>query len=353
MKKRQQIDVWYQIKDLTGLLNIGNQLMTKKQFYILQVRREEILKKKILKTIKKDIAGLVKGASNGEGLGNAFLSNIKAVDAIFHMVRIFEDEEITHVEGSVDPIRDIEIITNELITKDIEFMESQKVIASKKRGDNNIKFELELIEKVLEMLKNGEEIRFGQWKAKEVEYLNTWQLLTAKTVVFLVNMTPKDYIRQKNKWLTKISEYVKEKKHNSKVIPFSAEFEKNVAAMDKEESKTYLKENKVKSQLSNIIKTGYKSLDLIYFFTAGKDEVKAWTIKKGFKAPQAAGKIHTDFEKGFICCEVMAFEDYKELGSELECKSKGKYLQQGKNYVVLDGDIIFFKFNVAKSAKKK
>jgi obg-like ATPase 1 len=233
-------------------------------------------------------------------------------------------------------------------------MENIQSVTLKKRGtDPNQKYEIELIQSVLDMLNNGEEIRFGAWKTKDIEYLNTWQLLTAKSVVYLVNMTPTDYIRQKNKWLKKISDYIAEKKHNSKVIPFSAEFEKNVAAMSPEDAEKYLTENKVKSQLPNIIKTGYKSLDLQYFFTAGEDEVKAWTIKKGSKAPQAGGKIHTDFEKGFINCEIMSFDDYKALGSEVDCRSAGKLRQEGKNYTVQDGDIIYFKTTKKEVTKKK
>lgn len=299
-----------------------------------------------------DIAGLVKGASNGEGLGNAFLSNIKAVDGIFHMVRIFDEQDITHVEGTIDPIRDIEIITNELITKDIEFMETQKEVLSKKK-DKTLKPAVDLAEQVIAMLKEGKEVRFGDWKTKDIEWLNTWQLLTAKPVIYLVNMSPEDYLKQKNKWLKSISEYIQKNKENSKIIPFSAEIEKKFQTMEKEEREEFMKKNKTKSQLGNIIKTGFKALDLIYYFTAGEDEVKAWTIKRGMTAPQAGGKIHGDFEKGFVFAEVMAFEDYKELGSESECKSKGKLKQQGKSYVVQDGDIMFFKTTLRQSSKKK
>jgi obg-like ATPase 1 len=299
-----------------------------------------------------DIAGLVKGASSGEGLGNAFLSNIKAVDGIFHMLRIFDEEEITHVEGSIDPIRDIEIVTNELITKDLEFMETQKNICSKKR-DPNIKQTLELIDIVIAMLKEGKEIRFGDWKTKDIEDLNQWQLLTAKPVIYLVNMSPEDYIKQKNKWLRLLAEYIQKNKGNSKIIPFSAEFEKQLQEKSPEDREEFLKKNNGKSQLSNIIKTGFKALDLIYFFTSGGTEVRAWTIKQGTFAPQAAGKIHGDFEKGFISVEVMAFEDYKELGSESECKAKGKLKQQGKMYEVQDGDICHFKTTLREGAKKK
>jgi len=202
------------------------------------------------------------------------------------------------------------------------------------------------------MLKEGKEIRFGDWKTKDVEWLNTWQLLTAKPVIYLINMSPSDYLKQKNVWLKVIVDYVQKNKENSKVIPFSAELEKKVQELEKEEKEEYLKKNNTKSQLGNIIKTGYKSLDLIYYFTAGEDEVKCWAIKKGTTAPQAGGKIHGDFEKGFICAEVMAYDDYSELKSETECKSKGKVKQQGKTYVVNDGDIMYFKTTLRQSKKK-
>jgi obg-like ATPase 1 len=293
-----------------------------------------------------DIAGLVKGANEGQGLGNAFLSHIKAVDAIFQMVRVFDDPDITHVEGNIDPIRDVTIITNELILKDIQFMETKVDQLSKAvKSQKEKKHEFEFSQKVLDSLKANKEIRFGDWKAQEIEWLNEWQLLTAKQVVFLVNMSPKDYISKKNKFLGPLKKFIDERSNNAdQLIPFSAQYEFNLQQMSPDERKKYCDETQSKSQLPRIIKAGYEALDLIYFFTAGKDEVRAWTIKKGFKAPQAGGKIHTDFEKTFICCEVMKFDDYKALGSESACKAQGKYLQQGKNYEVQDGDIIFFKY---------
>jgi obg-like ATPase 1 len=300
-----------------------------------------------------DIAGLVKGANEGAGLGNAFLSHVKAVDAIFHMVRVFEDSEITHVEGTIDPIRDIEIINQELMLKDIQFLERHHASIFKvAQAQKDKRPELECTEKALKMLKDEKkEIRHCEWKAAEIDILNTFQLLTAKPVVFLVNMSPKDYIRKKNKWLLKIKEYADAK--GEPIIPFSAELEKQLQEMGPEEAKKYCEENKIQSALPKICTVGYETLDLIHYFTAGKDEVRCWTIKKGTKAPQAGGKIHSDFETGFICCEVMAFKDYKELGSEIECRAKGKYLQQGKGYTVEDGDIIFFKANRGGGAKKK
>nr|CAG4718190.1 unnamed protein product [Naegleria fowleri] len=301
-----------------------------------------------------DIAGLVKNASEGEGLGNAFLSHIRAVDAIFHMVRTFDAKNITHVEGSIDPVRDIKIIESELIKKDIAYLENirgptEKLAKQKKEK----KDELDAIDKALAMLKEGREVRFGDWNGKEIELLNPHQLLTSKPMIYLVNMTPKDVVDpEKNEYIIKIREYVNSKGEPEPVIPYSAAFEKKWQETDEEKRQDLIKKG-VTSKLPEIIKCGYRTLDLIYYFTAGEDEVKAWTIKRGTKAPQAAGKIHSDFEKGFICCEVMKFEDYKELGSEVECKNAGKLKEKGKTYEVEDGDIIFFKFNVAGGAKKK
>lgn len=297
-----------------------------------------------------DIAGLVKGASEGLGLGNAFLSHISACDAMYFMCRAFGGDEVTHVEGDVNPVRDLDIISNELRQKDIEHVtrvieEIKKII--KRNNDKKAKFDLTVMEKVMELLESGRDVRFAEWKGEEVETLNQYLLLTAKPVIYLVNLSEKDYIRKKNKWLPKIKAWVDEKEGVNKglIIPLSAEFEQNLTFMTDNEKAKYLEENKVQSAIPKIVKSGYTALHLQSFFTAGKDEVRAWTIQKGSKAPQAAGKIHTDFEKGFIMAEVMGFEEFKEAGSEAACKAAGQYRQQGKNYVVADGDIIFFKFN--------
>jgi obg-like ATPase 1 len=301
-----------------------------------------------------DIAGLVRGAHAGQGLGNNFLSHIRAVDGIFHVLRAFEDPEVTHVEDTVDPIRDLEIITQELRLKDIEFMDRkiedlEKVL--KRSNDKQTKLELECCQKVLAWLKDEKDVRLGDWKTADIEILNTFQLLTAKPVVYLVNMTEKDYQRKKNKWLPKIHAWVQE--HGGEtIIPFSGVLEQKLVDMPEDEAAVYCKENQTISALPKIIKTGFTAISLIYFFTAGPDEVKCWQIRKQSKAPQAAGTIHTDFERGFICAEVMKVEDLKELGSEAAVKAAGKYKQEGKNYVVQDGDIILFKFNVTSSGKK-
>ena len=283
-----------------------------------------------------------------------FLSHIRAVDGIFHVLRAFEDSNIFHVDDSVDPVRDLETISAELRLKDIEFMERkiEDIEKSMKRSnDKQLKIEHELCERVKAWLADEKDVRLGDWKAADIEILNTFQLLSAKPVVYLVNMTEKDYQRKKNKFLPKIHAWVQE--HGGEpIIPFSGVFERNLADMEPADAAKYCEENKVQSALPKIIKTGFSTINLIYFFTAGPDEVKCWQIRRQSKAPQAAGAIHTDFERGFICAEVMKFEDLKELGSESAVKAAGKYRQEGKTYVVQDGDIIFFKFNVSGGGKK-
>ena len=310
-----------------------------------------------------DIAGLVRGAHEGAGLGNAFLSNIQAVDGLYHVCRAFSDEDVTHVEGEVDPVRDLEIIADELRLKDMEKVDKlipdleQKLNRFGHNAPKDLVSELETLKKVKKCLEEDKKpVRSAEWSNADIEVLNKHLFLTAKPGVYLVNLSEKDYIRKKNKWLAKIKKWVDE--HSKEpIIPFSAALESKLADIEANESKEavqgYLKEHECTSALEKIIKIGYKTLQLIYFFTAGADEVKCWTIRKGSFAPQAAGTIHTDFERGFICAEVMKFEDLKALGSESAVKADGKYKQQGKNYVVEDGDICNFKFNVtAKKGKK-
>eukprot|EP01059_Diplonema_ambulator_P008083 TRINITY_DN17600_c0_g1_i1.p1 TRINITY_DN17600_c0_g1~~TRINITY_DN17600_c0_g1_i1.p1 ORF type:complete len:395 (+),score=177.75 TRINITY_DN17600_c0_g1_i1:51-1235(+) len=302
-----------------------------------------------------DIAGLVKGASEGEGLGNAFLSHISACDAIFHMVRCFDDAEIVHVEETVDPVRDIEMINKELILKDLEKVTAiyDKTKTLVDRGiDKTKKAEVEYLGKFKEALEAGKMLRTIQWSNKEVECLNTLLCLTAKTQVFLCNMSKKDYLRQKNKYLPKVKEWLDENTGEI-MIPFSAELEMDLLNMDDETRQKFLEENKTKSMLEKIIKTGFSALNLQYFFTCGQVEVRAWTVQKETKAPQCGGRIHTDFEKGFICAEVMNYADWKEHGGEVACKAVGKYRQQGRDYVMQDGDIVLFKVNAGAGLKKK
>mmetsp|Transcript_7027 Transcript_7027/g.12755 ORF Transcript_7027/g.12755 Transcript_7027/m.12755 type:complete len:392 (-) Transcript_7027:155-1330(-) len=301
-----------------------------------------------------DIAGLVKGAADGAGLGNAFLSNISAVDGIFHVCRAFEDPDVIHVEDRIDPVEDLEIIHAELRAKDLarvktEYEALRKMIPRGLKKEQ--KEDMDHLEKITAMLEEGKDIRHGVWGTKEIEYLNTLQLLSSKPVVYLVNLTEKDYARKKNKWLNKIAEWVFAKSKDP-IIPFSGALEQAVVDMPEDEAEAHCKELGATSALPKIIKTGFTALSLIYFFTAGPDEVKCWTIRKSYKAPQAAGTIHTDFERGFICAEVMEYADLTELGNEAAVKAAGKYRQKGKDYVVQDGDVIFFKFNVTASAKK-
>ncbi|KAF1895331.1 hypothetical protein Lal_00043977 [Lupinus albus] len=293
-----------------------------------------------------DIAGLVRGAHQGQGLGNSFLSHIRAVDGIFHVLRAFEDPDIIHVDDTVDPVRDLEIISEELRLKDIEFMERkiEDVEKSMKRSnDKQLKIELECCQKVKALLEEGKDVRFGDWKAADIEILNSFQLLTAKAVVYLVNMTERDYQRKKNKFLPKIHAWSRltqwlplkgpsfqqlftangtqgqltvQEHGGEQIIPFSGALERNLADMPPDEVAKYCEENKIQSALPKIIKTGFAAINLIYFFTVGPEEVKCWQIRRHTKAPQAAGAIHTDFERGFICAEVMKFDDLKELGSE-------------------------------------
>jgi obg-like ATPase 1 len=306
-----------------------------------------------------DIAGLVKGASEGQGLGNAFLSHVGACEALFHLCRAFEDEDVTHVEGDVNPTRDLEIIGTELRLKDLNYLEGAIDKAEKlgvRAGDKTKKAEYDCLVKVKEVLESGKAVRHGTWTDLEIEILNKHLFLTAKPLVYLVNLTELDYIRKKNKWLPKIKQWIDENDAGAVLIPFSGAFENKVLDMEENDKQEFYKNNSTSSSLDKIVKTGYKALQLEYFFTSGKDEVKAWTIQKGTKAPQAAGRIHTDFEKGFIMAEVMKAADLMELGSEAAVKAAGKYRQQGKTYVVEDGDIILFKFNAGAgltAAKKK
>lgn len=304
-----------------------------------------------------DIAGLVKGASEGQGLGNAFLSHVSACDALFHLVRAFDDVEVTHVEGAIDPIRDLEIISSELKLKDIAYangaIEKVEKLATR-ANDKTKKFEYDVLIKVKELL-DSKFVRHDEWNEREIEILNKHLFLTAKPIVYLVNLSEEDYIRKKNKWLPKIKAWIDENDPESVLIPFSGAFETKVLKMDPSSKAEFFKSVGATSALDKIINTGYKALNLEYFFTSGKDEVRAWTIQKGTKAPQAGGRIHTDFEKGFIMAEVMKVADLIEHGNENAVKGAGKYRQQGRNYVVEDGDVILFKVNAGAglSAPKK
>jgi len=256
-----------------------------------------------------DIAGLVKGAAEGQGLGNAFLSHIQAVDGIYHVCRAFSNDDIVHVEGSIEPCRDLDIIHNELRKKDIALIagkiESMRRNVERGVGGKEAKAEFDCLEKTHKFMEEGNDVRVGDWSGFEIEVLNKYALLTAKPVIYLVNLSEKDYIRKANKFLPALGEWLKTKNTGDKMIPFSVEFEAKVAEMSPEDRKAYCEKVGVKSAMSRIVRTGYHALNLIHFFTAGEDEVRAWTIKEGTPAPKAAGTIHTDFEKNFIMADVM------------------------------------------------
>ncbi|KAL2169919.1 hypothetical protein VTG60DRAFT_5463 [Thermothelomyces hinnuleus] len=304
-----------------------------------------------------DIAGLTRGASTGAGLGNAFLSHIRAVDAIFQVVRCFDDAEIIHVEGDVNPIRDLDIISEELRLKDIEFVEKALEVQKRKtrQGGQSLQMkqwreEEATIEKVLAWLKDGKDVRKGNWTPKEVETINPLFLLTAKPCVYLVNLSERDYIRKKNKHLPSIVEWVKQHAEGDPIIPISVSFEERLTRFGSEEEvKEECKRVGAESALPKVIVQMRKALNLISFFTVGPDEVRQWTIRTGTKAPQAAGVIHSDFEKTFIQAIVYNYKILKELGDESEVRAKGKVMTKGKDYVVEDGDILLIKAGAAKA----
>ncbi|KAK7992547.1 GTP-binding protein YchF [Apiospora sp. TS-2023a] len=303
-----------------------------------------------------DIAGLTKGASTGAGLGNAFLSHIRAVDAIFQVVRCFDDAEIIHVEGDVNPCRDLDIIAEELRLKDIEFVEKALENQKKKTrvGGQSLevkkaKEEEATIVKILDMLNDGKDVRKGNWTPKEIEVINPLFLLSAKPVVYLVNLSEKDYIRKKNKHLAGIAAWMKEHAAGDPILPVSVCFEERLTQFETEaEALEECKKVGVESAIPKIVLQMRKVLNLGSFFTTGTDEVRQWTIRNGTKAPQAAGVIHGDFEKTFIQAIVYNFTMLKELGDEAEVKAKGKIMTKGKEYVVEDGDILLIKAGAAK-----
>ncbi|KAG9253481.1 GTP-binding protein YchF [Emericellopsis atlantica] len=305
-----------------------------------------------------DIAGLTRGSSTGAGLGNAFLSHIRAVDAIFQVVRCFDDAEIIHIEGDVNPTRDLDIISTELRLKDIEFVEKALENQKKKTrmGGQSLeqkkaRQEQEIIEKVLAWLNDDKDVRKGNWGPKEIEVINPLFLLTAKPVVYLVNLSERDFIRKKNKHLPKIAEWIKEHADGDPIIPVSVAFEERLTRYETEdEAKEEMKNVGAETVIPKLITQMRKTLQLGSFFTTGPDEVRQWTIRTGTKAPQAAGVIHTDFEKTFIQAVVYNFNVLKECGGdEAEVKAKGKIMTKGKEYVVEDGDIMLIKAGAAKS----
>lgn len=295
-----------------------------------------------------DIAGLVKGASKGEGLGNKFLADIREVDAIVHVVRCFEDPNIIHVDGSIDPLRDIETINLELIFSDIEIVE-RRIDRAKKavKGDKKYLAEIDFLERLKDHLENGKSARGFDFTDDERELIKSTPLLSAKPVIYAANLSEDDFVNNidSNENYKKVCALAAEE--NSAVLPICAQIEAEISDMSDEDKAMFLSELGLEiSGLNRIIKEGYSLLGLISFLTAGKPEVRAWTIKKGTKAPQAAGKIHTDFEKGFIRAEVTSFDDLMACGSMAAAKEKGLVRLEGKDYVMQDGDIVLFRFNV-------
>ncbi len=295
-----------------------------------------------------DIAGLVKGASKGEGLGNKFLSHIREVDAIIHVVRCFDNDDIIHVEGSVDPARDIETINLELILSDIEMVERRIDRSSKAmKGDKSLAGEVEFLKKLKAHLEEGLSARSLECDEDEKAIMDSVALLSSKPVIYACNMSEEDFMNniENNVRFNAVRKIAAEE--GSEVLPICAELEAQIAPLEKEEKELFLSELGLeKSGLDRLIKSSYHLLGLISYLTAGKPEVRAWTITNGTKAPQAAGKIHSDFERGFIRAEVIAYDDLIECGSMAAAKEKGLVRSEGKEYVMKDGDIVLFRFNV-------
>ena len=295
-----------------------------------------------------DIAGLVRGASKGEGLGNKFLADIREVDAIVHVVRCFEGTDVIHVDGSIGAQRDIETINLELIFSDIDILERRIDKATKAaKGDKKYLVEAEFFKILKEHLEGGNSARSFEYTEEQLEMVSTVPLLSNKPIIYAANMSEDDFINniENNQHYKKVCEIAALEK--AAVLPICAKIEEDISDMEEEDKKMFLSElNLAESGMDRMIRTGYALLGLISYLTAGKQEVRAWTIKKGTKAPQAAGKIHTDFEKGFIRAEVISYDDLIECGTMANAKEKGLVRLEGKEYVVKDGDIMLFRFNV-------
>ena len=294
-----------------------------------------------------DIAGLVKGASKGEGLGNKFLSHIRETDAIVEVVRCFEDSNVVHVDGSVDPVRDIETINLELIFADIETVNKRLDKARKNlKADKKYQEEIDLLEKIKTSLENGISARAIDYTKEEQELVKDMFLLTTKPILYIANVSEEQIEDPENdENVKKVKEYAL--KDNAEVIPLCVKIEEELSGLDDNDKKEMLEALGLEeSGLDKVIKKSYDLLGLMSFLTAGEPEVRAWTIKKGTKAPQAAGKIHSDIERGFIKAEVVSFEDLMKEGSMVAAREKGLVRQEGKEYIMQDGDIVLFKFNV-------
>ena len=295
-----------------------------------------------------DIAGLVKGASKGEGLGNQFLANIREVDSIVQVVRCFEDSNIIHVDGSIDPLRDIENINLELIFSDLDLVEKRLSRVEKQaKADKSLALEVEVLKKVKEVLEQGKAARSLDLSEEENKILRSYQLLSSKPIIYVANVSEDDIADDgaSNKMVSDVREYAA--KEGSDVVVISCEIESQIQSLDDDEKELFLEELGLKSSgLDKLIRASYSLLGLISYLTSGPMETRAWTIKKGTKAPQAAGKIHTDFERGFIRAETVSYDDLVKSGSMTAAREHGLVRSEGKDYVVKDGDVILFRFNV-------
>lgn len=306
-------------------------------------------RKKVYATIEfYDIAGLVKGASKGEGLGNKFLSHIREVAAIVHVVRCFNDPNVVHVDGSVDPIRDIETINLELIFSDLEVLDRrmEKTVKLARSGDKNAKEELALMERIKAHLEAGKPVRTLEVNEEEKEIIKNFFLLTSKPVLYAANISEDDLSSgDDNNLVMLVKDYAA--KENSEVVTICAKLEEELSSLDEDEKIELLKEYGLSDTgLNRLIQSSYKLLGLMSFLTAGEQEVRAWTISNGTKAPKAAGKIHSDMERGFIRAEIISYDKLVECGSESAAKEKGYYRLEGKDYIMQDGDVVNFRFNV-------
>ena len=294
-----------------------------------------------------DIAGLVKGASQGEGLGNKFLGHIREVDAIAHVVRCFNDENITHVSDGIDPLNDIETINTELQLADIETLETKKSSLEKKskQGDKEILNQIKIIENIIENLNDLSFLQNSEFTQEDNEFIKTLNIIAIKPMLYICNVD-EDSVQNGNEMSQKVSDYANKKNHNAVIV--SASIESQIAELENNDEKLEMIKEMGLSEttLSKVIKSGYNLLNLINYFTCGPKETRSWTIDKNTLAPQAAGKIHTDFEKGFIRAETIAYEDFVEFNGEAGSRDAGKLRQEGKDYVVKNGDVMHFLFNV-------
>jgi GTP-binding protein YchF len=296
-----------------------------------------------------DIAGLVKGASEGEGLGNKFLANIREVDAVVHVLRCFDDPDVTHVLGGVDPLRDREIVNAELALSDLEVVERrvEKVARKAKSGEKDAQRELAVLEKVQDALAKGGSVRRLPFSAEERPILRSFQLLTAKPVLYLANVAEADLPSGKNRWTEELEAVVAREEPDSLVVPVCSAIEAEVAQLEPEDRRDFLEHLGLEEPgLHRLIRAAYQLLGLLTFFTAGEKEARAWTVRRGAFAPEAAGTIHSDFERGFIRAETIGYEEFVRAGSLKAAREKGLIRSEGKDYQVRDGDIILFRFNV-------